>query len=120
MGARVLIVDDAAFIRELLAVALEKHGFTVVGTAEDGAEAVIRARELSPDLILMDIVMPRKSGIEATREILRRYPDLKIVALSTLEQESMVAQAIAAGCHSYVVKPFETVDLIKTLREVLG
>ncbi len=119
MLKRVLIVDDAAFVREVLAQILDKHGFAVCGEAQNGAEAIEMAMALKPDLILMDIVMPIKSGIQATEEILKADLKIPIIACSTEGSEAMVAKAIAAGCVDFVVKPFQIDSLINTIKKVL-
>lgn len=119
MSKRVLIVDDAAFVREVLTQILLKHGFEVCGEAQNGTEAVEMALSKKPDLILMDIVMPIKSGIQATEEILKTNPHLPIIACSTEGSEAMVTKAIDAGCVDFVVKPFQIENLIATMRKVL-
>ena len=119
MLQRVLIVDDAAFVREVLTQILQKHGFEVCGEAQNGTEAVEMAQSKKPDLILMDIVMPVKSGIQATEEILKTNPNLPIIACSTEGSEAMVAKAIDAGCVEFVVKPFQIDQLIATIKRVL-
>lgn len=120
MSQRVLIVDDAAFVREVLTQILQKHGFEVCGEAQNGTEAVESATSQKPDLILMDIVMPVKSGIQATEEILKTNPSMPIIACSTEGSEAMVAKAIAAGCVDFVVKPFQIENLIGTIKKVLS
>lgn len=119
MSIRVLVVDDAPFIREVVKQALERYGFEVVGEAVDGVDAIEKTRAILPDIILMDVVMPLKSGLEATKEILKEFPTIKIVALSTVDQQGMVLKALEAGCCDYLAKPFETVKLIQTLRRAI-
>ncbi len=119
MSQKVLIVDDAAFVREVLTQILQKHGFEVVGEAQNGTEAVEMAASLKPDLILMDIVMPVKSGIQATEEILKLNPKMPIIACSTEGSEAMISRAIGAGCVDFVVKPFQIDNLIATIKSAL-
>jgi two-component system chemotaxis response regulator CheY len=119
MLQRVLIVDDAAFVREVLSQILQKHGFEVCGEAQNGAEAVEMAISKKPDLILMDIVMPIKSGIQATEEILKINSSIPIIACSTEGSETMVSKAIGAGCVDFVVKPFQIENLIATIKNAL-
>lgn len=119
MSQKILIVDDAAFVREVLTQILQKHGFEVIGEAQNGAEAVEMASSKKPDLILMDIVMPVKSGIQAAEEILKASPNLPIIACSTEGGEAMVSKAIGAGCVDFVVKPFQIDNLISTIKAVL-
>lgn len=116
MNTRVLVVDDAPFIREVISQTLPLYGFEVVGLAVDGQDAIEQARHLKPELILMDIVMPIKSGLEATKEIIQEFPGIKIIALSTVDQQGMILRALEAGCVDYVTKPFENTKLIQTLR----
>lgn len=120
MSHRVLIVDDAAFVREVLTQILQKNGFEVCGEAQNGAEAVEMAISKKPDVVLMDIVMPIKSGIQATEEILKLNPKLPIIACSTEGGDAMVTRAIAAGCVDFVVKPFQIQTLVETIKKVLG
>jgi two-component system chemotaxis response regulator CheY len=120
MGKRVLIVDDAVFMRNMIRDIFAAGGLEVVGEAANGLEAVERYRELKPDLITMDIVMPFKSGIEATREIVKGDPRAVIVMCSALGQESLVMEAIEAGASDFVVKPFKSDDVLAVIRKVLG
>ncbi len=119
MSIRILIADDAPFIRELLKELLEPRGFVIVGEAQDGVEAVELAEQLKPDVILMDLVMPKKSGVEATTEIVKRQPRVKVIACSTLDQETMMLKAIEAGCCHYVTKPFEAKDLVQAIEKAV-
>jgi two-component system chemotaxis response regulator CheY len=111
-----VIVDDAPFIREVLQHVFAGSEVEVVGEARDGDEAVEIVRKLSPDVVLMDIVMPRKSGVQATLEILKEQPQIKIIACSTLEQNSMVMKAVEAGCCNYITKPFKAEDVLTAVR----
>jgi two-component system chemotaxis response regulator CheY len=115
VSIRVLVVDDAPFIREVLRQLLVQHQIEVVGEAVDGQHAVELALQTKPDVILMDIIMPRKSGIEATKEILESLPQTKIIACSTADQQTMVLRALDAGCCEYVVKPFRRDRLIHVI-----
>ncbi len=116
MGIKLVLVDDAAFIRDVLRHLLESRSeWEIVGEAEDGEQAVQVVRETGAEVVLMDIVMPKKSGIEATVEILKLNPTCRIIACSTVDQETMVLRALEAGCCSYVVKPFQSQDVIRAL-----
>ena len=120
MNKRVLIVDDAVFMRNMIREILSGAGFEVVGEAGNGVEAVDRWRELRPDVTTMDIVMPFRSGIEATREIVDTSPGAVVVMCSALGQESLVMEAIEAGASDFVVKPFKAEDVLTVDRKVLG
>ncbi|HMK71973.1 MAG TPA: response regulator [Myxococcaceae bacterium] len=120
MPRRVLIVDDAVFMRNMIRDILAGAGYQVVGEATHGIEAVQRHRELKPDLTTMDIVMPYKNGIEATREIIRGDPSARVVICSALGQEALVMEAIEAGAADYLVKPFRPEDVLAVVRKVLG
>ncbi len=113
-----MIVDDAPFIREVLTSALAQEGFDVIGQAQDGAEAVKMSEKLQPDLIIMDIIMPHITGLQATVQILEQNPSIKIVACSTMDDDGMINRAYEAGCVGYIKKPFERNNLIKTIRQV--
>src|ERR671924_683095 len=95
-------------------------GFTVAGEADDGVQAVNLFRELKPDLVTMDIVMPFKSGIEATREIIKADSSAVIIMCSALGQESLVMEAIEAGASDFIVKPFRAEDVLAVVNKVLG
>src|ERR1700682_1410306 len=101
---RVLIVDDALFMRNTLRDIFTSAGFAVAGEADDGVQAVNLFRELKPDLVTMDIVMPYKSGIDATREIVQQDPGAVVIMCSALGQESLVMEAIEAGGEAGVVE----------------
>ena len=119
-GKRVLIVDDTLFMRNTLRDIFTSAGFSVVGEADDGVQAVSLFRELKPDLVTMDIVMPYKSGIDATREIVQIDPAAVVVMCSALGQESLVMEAIEAGATDFIVKPFRGEDVLAVVRKVLG
>ena len=116
MAIKLVIVDDAPFIREVIRHIVAGPEFEIVGEAQDGLEAIEVVRAKKPDVVLMDIVMPRKSGIDATREILAENPNVKVLACSTLDQETMVMRALDAGCCHYVVKPFNKNELLAAIR----
>ncbi len=116
---RILLVDDHALFRSGVAGLLRQQpGFQVVGEAEDGAEALERAKELMPDLILMDVYMPGMGGLEATRRIKEVLPYVKIVMLTVSEEDKDVFDAVKAGAHGYLVKKIEPEALFRTLRGV--
>jgi two-component system chemotaxis response regulator CheY len=120
MPKRVLIVDDAVFMRNMIRDIFSSGDFEVVGEASNGIEAIEKFRELKPDLTTMDIVMPFKSGIEATRDIVKSHRDAVIIMCSALGQESLVMEAIEAGASDFIVKPFKAEEVLKVVKKVLG
>jgi two-component system chemotaxis response regulator CheY len=118
MGVRILIADDALFMRNMLRDIFVKAGFQVVGEAANGIEAVEKYHELLPDLVTMDIVMPLKSGIEALQQITREDPDARIVMCSALGQEALVIEAVQAGAKDFIVKPFKEERVLDVVRRV--
>ena len=115
----VLIVDDASVVRVMLKKVLEKGDFRIVGEATNGKDALMRYKELRPDIVTMDIVMPEVDGIQATKNIIEFDGNAKVVIVSDIEQKVMLMKAIKAGASSYIVKPFEADRIISTLNEIL-
>ena len=105
--ARVLVVDDAAFMRKMVSDALTKGGHEVVGEAGNGVEAVARYQELRPEVTTLDITMPEKDGLAALREIIAIDPAARVIMCSALGQESKVLESIKLGARDFVVKPFQ-------------
>ena len=120
MGQRVLICDDAIFMRTMISDILSQAGFEVVGEAESGVQAVAKYRELKPDLVTMDIVMPDMGGIEAVREICKTDPEAKILMCSAMGQQALVVEAIQAGAKDFVVKPFQPSRVLEAVQRVLA
>lgn len=120
MGKRILIVDDAAFMRMMLKDILTKNGYTVVGEAENGAVAVEKYKELRPDLVTMDITMPEKDGITAVKEIKAFDPNAKIIMCSAMGQQAMVIDSIQAGAKDFIVKPFQPERVLEAVAKILG
>ncbi|MEE2672676.1 MAG: response regulator [Myxococcota bacterium] len=119
MNARVLIADDASFMRQMIREIIEPEGFEVVGEATDGVEAVEQYEQLRPDIVTMDIVMPKRSGIDAVKRILERAPDACVVMCSALGQETLVMEALQAGAKDFIVKPFKPTHVIDVLQKLL-
>ena len=115
-----LIVDDASFMRMMIKEILEKNGYEVVGEAENGNVAVEKYKELSPDLVTMDITMPEKDGISALKEIKEVDPDAKVIMCSAMGQQAMVIDAIQAGAKDFIVKPFQADRVIEAVSKALG
>jgi two-component system chemotaxis response regulator CheY len=119
MKARVLIADDASFMRQMIREIIEPEGYEVVGEATNGIEAIERYRELQPDIVTMDIVMPKQSGIDAVKGILAEAPSAKVVMCSALGQESLVMEALQAGAKDFIVKPFKPDNVLATLAKTV-
>ena len=119
MKARVLIADDASFMRQMIREIIEPEGYEVVGEATDGVEAVEQYEQLHPDLVTMDIVMPKRSGIDAVKAIHTDDATAKVVMCSALGQEALVTEAIQAGAKDFIVKPFKPDAVLATLRKVV-
>jgi two-component system chemotaxis response regulator CheY len=117
---RVLVCDDAIFMRTMISDILSGAGYEVVGEAETGLQAIERYRALKPDLVTMDIVMPDMGGIEAVREIVREDPNAKILMCSAMGQQALVVEAIQAGAKDFVVKPFQPSRVLEAVQRVLG
>jgi two-component system chemotaxis response regulator CheY len=120
MSKRILIVDDAAFMRAVLKNFFVNNGFEVVGEAENGKEAIQKYKEKLPDLITMDITMPEMDGIEAVKAIKKKAPDAKIVMCSAMGQSAMVVEAIQAGATDFIVKPFQEDLVLEKINSILS
>ncbi|MCK5599804.1 response regulator [bacterium] len=116
---KVLIADDAIFMRTMIRDILEKNGYEVVGEASTGKEAVEKYQRLQPDLVTMDIVMPGMGGIEAVKAIMKIDPNGKILMCSAMGQKALVIEAIQAGAKDFVVKPFQPSSVIEAITRIL-
>jgi two-component system chemotaxis response regulator CheY len=117
---RILIVDDASFMRSIIRDIFARGPFTVIGEAENGMDAVRLYREERPDLTTMDIVMPVMDGLAALREIIRLDPAARVVMVSALGQDALIAEAIDTGARDFIVKPFQPGRVLKVAQSVLG
>lgn len=120
MGRTVLIVDDAVFMRTMIGDILKQAGFDVVGEAASGAEAVEKYKDLQPDLVTMDIVMPDMGGIDAVKEIMKEDPEARILMCSAMGQQGLVVEAIQAGARDFVVKPFQPSRVLEAVQRLLA
>jgi two-component system chemotaxis response regulator CheY len=120
MSKRVLIVDDAQFMRELLRDIFEQAGWKVAGEAENGKQAIEKFQLLKPDLVTMDIVMPLCSGIDALSAIIEATPEARVVMCSALGQESMVMEAVKAGAKDFIVKPFQPEQVLRIVNRAMA
>jgi two-component system, chemotaxis family, chemotaxis protein CheY len=117
--ARILIIDDAKFMRVTLTSILKKE-HDIVGEGENGLEAVQLYEQLQPDLVTMDITMPEMNGLDAVKEIKKKYPDAKIIMCSAMGQQKMVLEAIEMGAKDFIVKPFDEVRVLEAVNRVLS
>jgi len=121
--AKVLIVDDAVFMRQMLSKILTEQGHKVCGEASNAKEAVEKYRQLRPDLVTMDVVMPMMEeldGIGAVKEIIKFDPDAKILVVSVMAHQNLVIEAIRAGAKDFITKPFQPSRVIEAVRKALG
>jgi len=120
MANKILIVDDAAFMRMMIKDILSKNGFEVVGEANDGSQAIEKYKELKPDLVTMDITMPEMDGITALKEIKKLDGNARVIMCSAMGQQAMVIDAIQAGAKDFIVKPFQADRVIEAIKKTLS
>ena len=120
MAKRVLIVDDAMFMRAAVKRILGEAGFEIAGEAENGEEAIGKYDELKPDVVIMDITMPIMDGISATKTILLSDPLAKIIMCTALGQQNLVIEALQAGAKDYIIKPFQPNRVVEGIGKALG
>jgi len=120
VGKRILIVDDAAFMRMMIKDIVTKNDLEVVGEAQNGIEALEMYEKFKPDIVTMDITMPEKDGISAVKDIIAQDPTAKIIMCSAMGQQSLVMEAIKAGARDFLVKPFKPDRVIEAINKVLS
>ena len=120
MAKNILICDDAAFMRMMIKDILSKNGYNVAGEAENGLKAVEKYKEVSPDLVLMDITMPEMDGIQALKEIKKLDPGALVIMCSAMGQQAMVIESIQAGARDFIVKPFQADRVLEAVKKVVG
>ena len=120
MAKNILICDDAAFMRMMIKNVLTKGGYNEAGEAENGAKAVEKYKELSPDLVLMDITMPEMDGNQALKEIKAIDGGAKVIMCSAMGQQAMVVESIQAGAKDFIVKPFQEDRVLEAVKKVIG
>ena len=118
--AKILIVDDAAFMRMMIKDILTKNGYEVIGEAANGIQAVELYKAHQPDLVTMDITMPEMDGIEAVKQIKAINPAAKVIMCSAMGQQSMVMDAIKAGASDFIVKPFQADRVLEAVKKIVG
>jgi two-component system chemotaxis response regulator CheY len=116
---RILIIDDASFVRLSIRTLLVNNGFEVVGEAADGMEGIERYKNLKPDIVFMDISMPKMTGLEALKNIRNIDPKAVIIMLSAMGQEKIIREAVSYGAKYFIVKPYKEDYVIKTLRKII-
>ena len=120
MSKKILLVDDAAFMRKMIKDTLTKAGYTDLYEAVDGADAVVKYGEVQPNLVIMDITMPNMDGLEALKAIRAKDGSANVVMCSAMGQESMVMDAVRSGAKDFIVKPFKPDRVLKTVSTILG
>lgn len=120
MPVRIMVVDDAAFMRMMIKDILSKNGYDVVAEAENGAKAVEKYQEVKPDLTTMDITMPEMDGISALKQIRSMDSGAKVIMCSAMGQQAMVIEAIQSGARDFIVKPFQPDRVLEAVRKVVG
>lgn len=118
--AKILCVDDAAFMRMMVKNTLTQNGYTDIYEAADGVQAIEKYMEIHPDLVIMDITMPNLDGLEALKAIRAKDPNATVVMCSAMGQEAMVVEAIKAGAKDFIVKPFKPERIVKTVSAIIG
>ena len=119
-SSTVLVCDDAVFMRTMVSDILSQAGFTVVGEAENGKQAVEKYQQLKPDLVTMDIIMPEMGGIEAVKKLTQIDPGARILMCSAMGQQALVQEALQAGARDFVVKPFQPSRVLEAVQRVLA
>ncbi len=120
MAKRVLICDDAAFMRMMIKDILSKNGYEIAGEAENGKRAVEKYNETKPDLVLMDITMPEMDGIQALKAIRELDGNARVIMCSAMGQQAMVIEAIQSGARDFIVKPFQAERVLEAVKKVVG
>nr|WP_318540850.1 response regulator [Terribacillus saccharophilus] len=118
--AKILIVDDAKFMRKTLSGLLTENNYEIVGEAADGHEAVSQFRKTEPDIVFMDITMPHMDGLAALKEIITQDPNAKVIMCSAMGEQRIVMQAIELGAKDFITKPFEDARVIETVERILN
>lgn len=118
--AKILIIDDAKFMRMTLSNILTKAGHEIVGEGENGKDAIRLYRELHPEVVTLDITMPEMNGIEAVKAIKKEHPKAVIIMCSAMGQQKMVVEAIESGAKDFIVKPFDEARVVESINRVLG
>lgn len=119
VAARILVVDDAQFMRMMLKNILTSNGYEIAGEAENGVQAIAKFKELSPDLVIMDLIMPEMGGIDAAREMINLNSEARILMCSAMGQQALVVEAIQVGAKDFIVKPFQPSGVLEAVAKAL-
>jgi two-component system, chemotaxis family, chemotaxis protein CheY len=120
MPPRVLVVDDLPMMRQALRDVIEEAGFVVAGEAIDGNQGLVAYMEHKPDVVLLDIVMPKLDGIAALKQLIRIDPGARVIMCSALGEQSLIFRAIQLGARDFIVKPFRPQRVVESIRRVLS
>jgi len=118
VASKILIVDDASFMRMMLRNILTSHGYTIIGEAENGIMAIEAYQRLKPDITLVDLIMPEMGGIEAVKKIMEIDPKAKIIICSAMGQQALVVEAMQAGARDFIIKPFQPTGVVEAIQKV--
>lgn len=118
MGATVLVVDDSAFMRNMLKNIITQAGAEVVGEASDGQQAIDKANELNPQIIFLDIMMPNVNGLDALKQIKSQHPEVKVVMCTSAGQEKIIGEAVETGASEFVKKPFKPDEITQVISKL--
>ncbi len=119
MAVKILLADDLSFMRMIQKEILSQRGYTVIGEASDGIEAVQKYAELRPDVVVLDITMPNMNGLEAMKKILKIDPEARIIICSALGQQKLIVEAIQAGVKDFIVKPFKPERMFSAIEKAM-
>ncbi len=120
MTQRILIADDSFYMRDNLKNIFTGAGYEVVGEAANGEEVIEKYKKLNPDIVTMDIIMPKKTGTEAVKEIMEYDPEAKIIVCTAIDQENVLIEAIKLGAKNYIIKPIEPEQVIAAIEKVIS
>lgn len=115
----VLVVDDSKFMRNIIIEILKRNNIEIAGEASNGKEALVKYKELKPDLVTMDLTMREMTGIEAVKGIIEMDPKAKIIVCSAMGQQEIIKEAVKAGACGFVIKPFDEPDLVDEISILL-
>jgi two-component system chemotaxis response regulator CheY len=119
VASKILVVDDAQFMRMMLKNILTSNGYEIAGEAENGVQGIAKFKELKPDLVIMDLIMPEMGGIDAAKEMIKEDPEARILMCSAMGQQALVVEAIQVGAKDFIVKPFQPSGVLEAVAKAL-